>query len=119
MLINSPRVRYATTTSPSCHHPPPNSFLLLRLDAMLPFVLDAGVLGLRGHFFPGFLMTNPGCDATPALSLVASLDIVPGIRPKKKAPYSMATYQTPDSKKEEFRKYLEKSGVIDALTKGN
>jgi len=27
------------------------------------------------------------------------------------------TYQTPDSKKEEFRKYLEKSGVIDALTK--
>lgn len=26
-------------------------------------------------------------------------------------------YQTPDSKKEEFRKYLEKSGVIDALTK--
>ena len=25
--------------------------------------------------------------------------------------------QTPDSKKEEFRKYLEKSGVIDALTK--
>ena len=26
--------------------------------------------------------------------------------------------QTPDSKKEEFRKYLEKSGVIDALTKG-
>merc|ERR1712170_323392 len=29
----------------------------------------------------------------------------------------MATYQTPDSKKEEFRKYLEKSGVIDALTK--
>merc|ERR1712054_687832 len=30
---------------------------------------------------------------------------------------SSATYQTPDSKKEEFRKYLEKSGVIDALTK--
>merc|ERR1712162_46947 len=30
---------------------------------------------------------------------------------------SMASYQTPDSKKEEFRKYLEKSGVIDALTK--
>lgn len=29
----------------------------------------------------------------------------------------MASYQTPDSKKEEFRKYLEKSGVIDALTK--
>lgn len=29
----------------------------------------------------------------------------------------MSTYQTPDSKKEEFRKYLEKSGVIDALTK--
>ena len=26
--------------------------------------------------------------------------------------------QTPDSKKEEFRKYLEKGGVIDALTKG-
>jgi hypothetical protein len=25
--------------------------------------------------------------------------------------------QTPESKKEEFRKYLEKSGVIDALTK--
>merc|ERR1711975_198898 len=29
----------------------------------------------------------------------------------------MASYQTPDSKKEEFRKYLERSGVIDALTK--
>ncbi|KAG5177069.1 hypothetical protein JKP88DRAFT_189471 [Tribonema minus] len=29
----------------------------------------------------------------------------------------MASYQTPESKKEEFRKYLEKSGVIDALTK--
>lgn len=26
-------------------------------------------------------------------------------------------HQTPESKKEEFRKYLEKSGVIDALTK--
>merc|ERR1712110_858407 len=31
--------------------------------------------------------------------------------------FRMATYQTPDSKKEEFRKYLEKAGVIDALTK--
>merc|ERR1711985_144411 len=30
---------------------------------------------------------------------------------------AMAAYQTPDTKKEEFRKYLEKSGVIDALTK--
>mmetsp|Transcript_8697 Transcript_8697/g.12981 ORF Transcript_8697/g.12981 Transcript_8697/m.12981 type:complete len:91 (+) Transcript_8697:67-339(+) len=29
----------------------------------------------------------------------------------------MATYQTPESKKQEFRKYLEKSGVIDAFTK--
>jgi hypothetical protein len=29
----------------------------------------------------------------------------------------MANYQTPESKKQEFRKYLEKSGVIDALTK--
>ena len=29
---------------------------------------------------------------------------------------SMA-YQTPDTKKEEFRKYLEKAGVIDALTR--
>lgn len=29
----------------------------------------------------------------------------------------MSNYQTPDSKKEEFRKYLDKSGVIDALTK--
>ena len=26
--------------------------------------------------------------------------------------------QAPDSKKEEFRKYLEKNGVIDTLTKG-
>jgi hypothetical protein len=26
--------------------------------------------------------------------------------------------QTPESKKQEFRRYLEKSGVIDALTKG-
>lgn len=31
---------------------------------------------------------------------------------------TMSSYQTPDSRKEEFRKYLEKSGVIDALTKG-
>mmetsp|Transcript_1601 Transcript_1601/g.2550 ORF Transcript_1601/g.2550 Transcript_1601/m.2550 type:complete len:91 (-) Transcript_1601:136-408(-) len=29
----------------------------------------------------------------------------------------MASYQTPESKKQEFRKYLEKSGVIDAFTK--
>mmetsp|Transcript_10715 Transcript_10715/g.17540 ORF Transcript_10715/g.17540 Transcript_10715/m.17540 type:complete len:93 (+) Transcript_10715:119-397(+) len=29
----------------------------------------------------------------------------------------MSTHKTPDSKKEEFRKYLEKSGVIDAMTK--
>ncbi|CAN0335031.1 unnamed protein product, partial [Ectocarpus sp. 12 AP-2014] len=28
-----------------------------------------------------------------------------------------STQKTPESKKEEFRKYLEKSGVIDALTK--
>ena len=28
-------------------------------------------------------------------------------------------YQTPDSQKEEFRKYLEKSGVIDALRQEN
>lgn len=27
------------------------------------------------------------------------------------------SYQTADSKKEEFRKYLEKSGVIDAMTR--
>eukprot|EP00743_Colponemidia_sp_Colp-15_P002751 GILK01002978.1.p1 GENE.GILK01002978.1~~GILK01002978.1.p1 ORF type:complete len:100 (+),score=20.92 GILK01002978.1:84-383(+) len=27
------------------------------------------------------------------------------------------SYQTPDSKKEEFRKYLEKAGVIDQLTR--
>ena len=26
--------------------------------------------------------------------------------------------QTPDAKKEEYRKYLEKSGVVDSLTKG-
>merc|ERR1712010_392922 len=30
---------------------------------------------------------------------------------------AMTSYQTPDTKKEEFRKYLEKSGVIDAVTK--
>ena len=29
-----------------------------------------------------------------------------------------STYATPDAKKEEFRKYLDKSGVVDALTKG-
>jgi hypothetical protein len=29
-----------------------------------------------------------------------------------------ATYTTPDAKKEEFRKYLDKAGVVDALTKG-
>lgn len=33
-------------------------------------------------------------------------------------PHSPPTRQTPDSKKEEFRKYLEKNGVIDAFTKG-
>ena len=27
-------------------------------------------------------------------------------------------HQTPDAKKEEYRKYLEKSGVVDSLTKG-
>jgi len=27
-------------------------------------------------------------------------------------------YQTPEARKEEFRKYLEKAGVVDALTKG-
>ena len=27
--------------------------------------------------------------------------------------------QAADSKREEFRKYLEKSGVLDTLTKGN
>jgi hypothetical protein len=26
--------------------------------------------------------------------------------------------QSPDAKKEEFRKYLDKAGVVDALTKG-
>jgi hypothetical protein len=30
----------------------------------------------------------------------------------------MATYMSPDAKKEEFRKYLDKAGVVDALTKG-
>merc|ERR1712002_142207 len=30
---------------------------------------------------------------------------------------SMSTYRAADSKREEFRKYLEKSGVVDALTK--
>ncbi|KAL0221134.1 hypothetical protein RCL1_000988 [Eukaryota sp. TZLM3-RCL] len=29
----------------------------------------------------------------------------------------MATFATPDAKKEEFRKYLEKCGIIDTLTK--
>lgn len=29
----------------------------------------------------------------------------------------MTSYQTPETKKEEFRKYLEKNGVLDALTK--
>lgn len=28
-----------------------------------------------------------------------------------------STFQSPDTKKEEFRRYLERSGVIDALTK--
>jgi hypothetical protein len=31
--------------------------------------------------------------------------------------HALLLAQTPESKKEEFRKYLEKSGVIDALTK--
>merc|ERR1712046_257005 len=30
---------------------------------------------------------------------------------------TMAQFQSPDTKKEEFRRYLERSGVIDALTK--
>jgi hypothetical protein len=29
----------------------------------------------------------------------------------------MAAAQTPEQKKEEFRKYLERSGVVDQLTK--
>jgi len=29
----------------------------------------------------------------------------------------MSTYRAADSKREEFRKYLEKAGVVDALTK--
>jgi hypothetical protein len=32
--------------------------------------------------------------------------------------FTDSSEQTPESKKQEFRKYLEKSGVIDALTKG-
>ena len=31
---------------------------------------------------------------------------------------SRSPSQSPDTKKEEFRRYLERSGVIDALTKG-
>lgn len=31
---------------------------------------------------------------------------------------SLHAPQTPDIKKEEFRKYLEKAGVVDALTRG-
>jgi hypothetical protein len=40
--------------------------------------------------------------------------------PTQHCALSMAssTYATPDAKKEEFRKYLDKSGVVDALTKG-
>uniref|UniRef100_A0A1I8GPR0 Actin-related protein 2/3 complex subunit 5 n=1 Tax=Macrostomum lignano TaxID=282301 RepID=A0A1I8GPR0_9PLAT len=30
----------------------------------------------------------------------------------------MTSYKAADSKREEFRKYLEKAGVLDALTKG-
>ena len=30
--------------------------------------------------------------------------------------YKMSFYQSPESKKDEFRKYLEKSGAIDSLT---
>ncbi|KAG9394751.1 C-Myc-binding protein [Carpediemonas membranifera] len=29
----------------------------------------------------------------------------------------MSSYQTPDAKKEEFRKYLDRNGVIDTVTK--
>ena len=40
-------------------------------------------------------------------------------RSRRARAFANAVYinQTPDSKKEEFRKYLEKSGVIDSLTK--
>jgi hypothetical protein len=37
---------------------------------------------------------------------------------KKTRRKMQATYTTPDAKKEEFRKYLDKAGVVDALTKG-
>ena len=54
--------------------------------------------------------------APPALS---AQQLPYASRPQARATAGRETmaYQTPDSKKEEFRKYLEKSGVIDALTK--
>ena len=61
--------------------------------------------------------------ANPTMALIFSLHIVyvnynfiyySNIFHKK----SFIIKQAADSKREEFRKYLEKSGVVDALTKG-
>jgi hypothetical protein len=46
------------------------------------------------------------CDATPC---------IPHPSP---AAFPPSTWQTPEARKEEYRKYLEKAGVVDALTKG-
>jgi hypothetical protein len=56
---------------------------------------------------------------TPSLTNCSAITHYSTPSPTHSTAYSiMANYQTPESKKQEFRKYLEKSGVIDAFTKG-
>lgn len=38
---------------------------------------------------------------------------------KPRVNFELFSSKVADSKREEFRKYLEKAGVMDALTKGN
>ena len=63
---------------------------------------------------PRLQKTHPFPPCPPLLS--PSLSPPPPFTTPPNPP-PRSNYQTPDSKKEEFRKYLEKSGVIDALTK--
>ena len=64
---------------------------------------------------PGLSLSPPTLTPPPSAAAAAGPRPPPPALPLA----TLARTQTPDSKKEEFRKYLEKSGVIDALTKGN
>ena len=41
------------------------------------------------------------------------------LKMKPRVNFELFSSKVADSKREEFRKYLEKAGVMDALTKGN